>query len=257
MRRNKTEKTLHIAAGILLRLLVVMAVIALVLSTVITCKEKPESPRTDIAAAYDIHGIDISHHQGTINWGRVKRATLHRQPISFVFIKCTEGITRTDRLYKRNQKEIRKQGFLFGAYHFFLPNRSAKKQAENFIRNANLRPGDLPPVLDVEKCGNLNKRQLAEAVLTWLDIVGKHYNCVPILYTGHSFRKKHLTDDRLGKYPLWKAHYQKGGVITGNEWTFCQYTRHGHVAGIGKDTGYVDLNVFCGTKEDLRSLLLE
>lgn len=257
MRRNKSGGILHLAARNLLKVLAFMAVISLILSAAITCKNKPKSPRTDIAAAYDIHGIDISHHQGAIHWSRVKKATLHSQPISFVFIKCTEGVTRTDRLYKKNQKEIRKQGFLFGAYHFFLPSRSAERQAENFIRNAALRPGDLPPVLDVEKCGNLNNKQLAEAVLTWMNIVGKHYNCVPILYTGHSFLKSHLTDDRLNRFPLWKAHYQNDGVITGNEWTFCQYTRHGHVAGIGNATSNVDLNVFRGTREDIQSMVLE
>lgn len=218
---------------------------------------KPEKKKTDIAAAYSIHGIDISHHQGVINWNSVKKATLHGKPILFVFAKCTEGKTRIDKLYERNQKEIRKQGFLFGAYHFFLPHRDAQEQADNFIRHAQLRTGDLPPVLDIEKCGNLTPKQLTEAALIWLETVEEHYHCIPIIYAGHSFQQQYLTDKRLEKYPLWKAHYQNDGIITGKDWTFCQYTRHGHVAGIGKSSVDVDLNVFCGTKEDIQSMLLD
>ncbi len=234
------------------------ALIAVVILTATGISRHRQSPRrTDIAAAYSIHGIDVSHHQGSINWDKVCRATLHHQPIRFVFAKCSEGTTRLDRQYKRNQQEIRQRNLYFGAYHFFVPGRSPQEQARLFISNANLQKGDLIPVLDVEKAGKLSNRQLVEDVLQWLETVGRHYNCVPALYTGHAFLHKHLNDERISRYPLWKAHYQDKGIITGQDWTFCQYTRHGHVAGIGdgkKD--YVDLNVFRGTPEDLASLTL-
>lgn len=40
---------------------------------------------------FSIHGIDISHHQGDIDWHKVKNATVNGETISFIFIKATEG----------------------------------------------------------------------------------------------------------------------------------------------------------------------
>ena len=218
---------------------------------VATHNHKMEKLADNSAAIYQIHGIDVSHHQGKINWDKVCRATLHKKTISFVFVKCSEGKTKLDKFYKRNREEVRKHHLKFGAYHFFTPGCSPREQALLFIHNSGLKNGDLRPVLDVENKGKISKQQLIEDVLEWLKIVGKHYNCMPILYTSHTFRTHYLNDERISHYPFWKAHYQVGGIITGKNWTFCQYSRRGRVAGIkdGKDN-YVDLNVFKNTPEN-------
>ena len=255
-RKNNSDKT-RLAAGFLLWGLS-MAVAALVFATVIaTQNRKTDKKAENTAAAYQIHGIDVSHHQGKIDWDKVCRATIQHRPISFVFAKCSEGRTRTDKCYRRNREEVRRHKLKFGAYHFFVPGCSPQEQARLFIQNAGLEKGDLRPVLDVEKRGRMNRQELIEAVLEWLKIVGKHYNCMPILYTSHAFKNRYLNDERISHYPFWKAHYQDNGIITGKNWTFCQYTRHGHVAGI-KDgiLNYVDLDVFRGTPEDLVALTL-
>lgn len=205
------------------------------------------------AARFQMHGIDVSAHQGKIQWKQVADATLHQRPISFVFIKCSEGATLQDRQYITNLREARKNGLMVGAYHYYKPGRDIDQQARNFIKNSHLQAGDLVPVLDVEEAGRMGRQALANDILRWMKVVGDHYKCVPILYAGHSFRRKYLNDARLKDIPLWKAHYQKDSRVNGRGWTFFQYTERGHVQGI---RGYVDLNVFHGSPEDLQSLAI-
>ena len=50
---------------------------------------------------------------------------------------------------------FKKKSFLRGAYHYFRPNENSTLQAQNFIKNVKLQPGDLPPILDIEKISNI------------------------------------------------------------------------------------------------------
>lgn len=45
---------------------------------------------------YEIHGIDISHYQGEIDWEQLKNAMIEGCPVRFVIIKSTEGASRLD-----------------------------------------------------------------------------------------------------------------------------------------------------------------
>ena len=56
---------------------------------------------------YSIHGIDVSHHQGEIDWHKVKNAEVNGEPISFVFIKATEGQNHIDENYNDNFYQAR------------------------------------------------------------------------------------------------------------------------------------------------------
>ena len=78
---------------------------------------------------FSIHGIDISHHQGDIDWHKVKNATVNGETISFIFIKATEGENHLDKNFNDNFYQARDNGFLSGAYHYFKPNVSAAVQA--------------------------------------------------------------------------------------------------------------------------------
>ncbi|GAB1403428.1 hypothetical protein MASR1M74_06060 [Lentimicrobium sp.] len=115
-----------------------------------------------IPRVYTIYGIDVSHHQGKINWTEVAEKDISGKHISFVFIKATEGVTRQDRHFMHNWKKAGEAGLIRGAYHFFHPSRDAAAQAENFIKNVQLQPGDLPPVLDIEVTNRKTKTQIVE-----------------------------------------------------------------------------------------------
>ncbi|HMO23601.1 MAG TPA: GH25 family lysozyme, partial [Candidatus Melainabacteria bacterium] len=70
--------------------------------------------RKKSAAAEHLFGIDVSRHQGTIDWGRVKAAG-----VNYCFIKSTEGSSWKDNKFDFNWAEAKKHGIIRGAYHFF------------------------------------------------------------------------------------------------------------------------------------------
>ena len=72
---------------------------------------------TTYPEGYSIRGIDVSHHQGEIDWAKVSKAEMGKEPVSFVFMKATEGVSMVDRRYKENYKGAAENGVLRGAYH--------------------------------------------------------------------------------------------------------------------------------------------
>lgn len=202
---------------------------------------------------YEVHGIDISHYQGQIDWQRLATGNDGRFPLHFIFMKATEGGDHADDTYRANLDSARNCGFVCGAYHYFIPQTDAVKQADFFIRTADLRPGDLPPVLDVETRGDKSASELRHDVKRWLDRVESYYGVKPILYTSYKFKKKYLNDSLLNTYPYWIAHYYVDSVRYEGKWHFWQHTDVGRVPGIEEE---VDLNVFNGSPEDLLKLRL-
>ncbi|TWV12351.1 glycoside hydrolase family 25 protein [Bacteroidaceae bacterium HV4-6-C5C] len=202
---------------------------------------------------YEVHGIDVSHHQGFINWDQLCNNKNLNFPIQFIFIKATEGGDHSDFAFQHNFREARRHGFIRGAYHYFNPKTDPLRQADFFIRTVPLTEGDLPPVLDVEKTGNRSIPQFRMAVKTWLNRVEAHYGVKPILYTSYKFKTKYLDDPAFNTYPYWIAHYYVDSVKYEGHWNFWQHTDVGTVPGIKED---VDLNVFNGSLNELKALAL-
>ena len=204
---------------------------------------------------YEIHGIDISHHQGKINWDKLKDyGLINGSPIRFIMIKATEGASRIDENFRDNFYNAREYGFTRGAYHFYSVHSSAKDQAEFFIRNVQLENGDLPPVLDVEhKPDNQTDEQFRESVQLWLNMVEYHYGVKPIIYTYYKFKTRYLDDDVFDQYPYWIAHYYVDRVEYEGSWKFWQHTDVGRLPGIKGD---VDFNIYNGSFYDLRKMTI-
>ena len=204
---------------------------------------------------YEIHGIDISHYQGHINWKTLQdKGLINETPIRFIMIKATEGATRIDPLFKENFLQAREHGFTRGAYHFYSVSSPADKQAYFFIRNVHLENGDLPPVLDVEhKPAKQTDDEFASSVLQWLDIVEKHYGVKPIIYTYYKFKMRYLSDPVFDSYPYWIAHYYVDEVEYKGAWKFWQHTDAGRLPGI---TGQVDFDIYNGSFYDLRKMTI-
>lgn len=202
---------------------------------------------------YSIHGIDISRHQGEIDWKRLAANQVEEAPLHFVFMKATEGGDFKDKTYEKNMEKSRSHGFISGAYHFYSPRTSATKQARYFIKNVKLKSGDLPPVLDVEVFGKGSKEDFKDSVKVWLDIVEKNYKTKPIIYTSYKFKEKYLNDSIFNEYPFWIAHYYVSKVRYNGKWDFWQHTDIGIIDGIEER---VDLNVFNGTLEELKAITL-
>ena len=63
---------------------------------------------------YEIRGVDVSHHNGDINW-----AQLRKEGIAFAYIKATEGLSHKDRSYRNNYLACKQSDIKTGTYHFY------------------------------------------------------------------------------------------------------------------------------------------
>ncbi|MEZ4986868.1 MAG: GH25 family lysozyme [Saprospiraceae bacterium] len=207
-----------------------------------TCQR--ETARRD---DYAVEGIDVSRYQAVVDWELIAD-----QGMDFVFVKATEGATHSDPFFQENWQQIKDAGMYRGAYHFYRPRTPAVDQANLFVSKVKLTPGDLPPVLDIEVLDNVSPQLLVPALKTWLTLITRHYGVKPILYTNLSFYNQYLAG-QFDEYPLWIARYsdQKPVTACGREWQFWQYGHRGTLEGID---GYVDLNVFNGSLEELHQL---
>jgi lysozyme len=207
----------------------------------------------DIPGNYSIHGIDVSRYQEKITWKNVSEMNVHGVKVQFAFIKATEGVSSVDRQFKRNWKNIKKTGIYAGAYHFFIATKSGHAQAKHFIKNTELGPGDLPPVLDIEEAYGASKNDIQQRVSDWLTLTERAYKTKPIIYTNLIFYKTYL-EGKFDDYPLWIAHYkEKIKPRIHRNWTFWQHNESGRVSGI---RAYVDFNVFNGDSIGFQKLLI-
>jgi lysozyme len=203
---------------------------------------------------FEIHGIDISHYQGEIDWNKLQSATIGRCPVRFVMIKATEGSSKIDEMFDANFENSLEYGFIRGAYHFWSNKSSARDQAQFFLDKVKLEKGDLPPVLDVEsKPKDMSVEDFQREILTWLHIVEDRYHVKPILYTYYKFKMQYLGTPVFDDYPYWIAHYYVDHIEYKGPWKFWQHTDAGRLAGI---RGYVDFNVYNGSFYDLRQLCI-
>ena len=195
---------------------------------------------------YPVRGIDVSHHQGQIDWRRVAA-----NDVAFAVIKATEGGDHIDDAFSTNLREARAAGLAVGAYHFFTFCRPGADQAKNFI---SVVPHDqplLPPVVDIEFGGNCPQRptpeQLSAELAAFLAPVEAAFGKPAIVY---------LTDEaaqayagRIAARPLWLRSLLL--EPDHGDWVYWQYHNRGRVDGIDGD---VDLNVLQGGREKLAEL---
>lgn len=213
-----------------------------------------------------IYGIDISRHQHEkgkkkfrINWnamhithlGSISKKRISGKvdyPVSFVYIKATEGTTVRNRYYAADRTAARRHGILCGSYHFLSLKSTAAKQARHFLRYSRTAGGDLPAMLDVEP----TERQIKNAggtevmfgmIRTWLKTVHRATGKRPILYVSQQFVNKYLplAPDIKRDYKIWIARY--GEYKPDVKLVFWQLSPDGRVKGIKGD---VDINVFNG-----------
>lgn len=203
---------------------------------------------------YEIHGIDISHYQGKIDWEQLKNAMIKGCPVRFVIIKSTEGSSRLDENFRENFNQARDFGFIRGVYHFWSNKSTAREQAYYFLDQVHLTDGDLPPVLDIEhKPAEKSVEDFQRDVLTWLHIVEDKYHAKPIIYTYYKFKEQYLSAPVFDDYPYWIAHYYVDKVQYKGKWKFWQHTDVGKLPGI---KGYVDFNIYNGSYYELKQLCI-
>lgn len=202
------------------------------------CGPQSSSPAATSAAGLlppGAEGIDLSHHNGPVDWGR-----LGTEPFDFVYLKATEGDDHVDARFQENWQAATRLGWQTGAYHFYLLCRDGASQAENFIRQVEVRAGTLPPAVDLEHAHNCRARGDRGATLDelrgFLAALETEYGAVPVIYTTPAFHAEWLAGEGFEAHPLWIRSLD--GLPEG-PYAIWQYSMKGRVKGI---EGLVDLN---------------
>lgn len=182
--------------------------------------------------------IDVSRHQGAIDWAKVKA-----DGAVGAFIKATEGGSLFDDTFAVNTTGAFSNGIKVGFYHYAHPElNNAIKEAAFFAKTVASKHADFPHVLDVEGAASkLGAAALTEWCVAWLNEVERLTGHLTMIYTGGSFAKSYLQKP-LAKWPLWIAHYGATTPMansTWSAWSVFQFTSSGKVAGIA---GNVDVN---------------
>ena len=219
---------------------IALRVATLVVTMLFSCKQGTDrakdqreiAPR-NAEARYD--GIDISSHQGKIDWEKVSSD----KDIRFVYIKATEGSTYRSPHYPDNITEARRSGLLVGSYHYLTTTSPIDRQFKNFSTFALKNIQDLIPMLDVEVRGNWSRSQLIDSVAKFCNLVERHYGVKPMLYSTMGFYNKNLTP-HFNKYHLYIGRYsnEEPEINWEGKYTIWQYSESGIIPGID---AYVDL----------------
>lgn len=187
---------------------------------------------------FDVHGIDVSHHQGSIDWPAVAS-----DDVGFAFIKATEGGDHVDRRFEENWIGAAKAGIPRGAYHFFTQCRPGGVQADHFIRTVPKDSAALAHAIDAEHMGRCRKypqvKDVVREITVFLDKLEKHYGRRPLIYTTREFHDTYLKT-RFPNETFWIRSLILPPRYRSSQWTIWQFHNRGRRAGI---TGPVDLNV--------------
>jgi lysozyme len=189
-------------------------------------------------ARFPIQGVDVSHHQGEIDWTRVKATGA-----DFAYLKATEGGDHRDSQFARNWRDAQAAGLRVGAYHFFTLCRSGTAQAANFIATVPRDLNALAPVVDLEFGGNCATRPDRAAVLAELGAmlrsIEAHNGKPAILYLTREFDEAYRISASVPR-PLWLRSLFLQPRFGARPWRLWQASNMRHVDGI---EGRVDWNV--------------
>jgi len=190
---------------------------------------------------FPVQGIDVSRHQGKIDW----KAVASQPWIRFAYVKATEGTSWVDPEFARNWTLARQEGLRVGAYHYFGFCTSGADQARHFLSRLPASPDMLPAALDVESDPNCpvcpSREALVREIDSWCKTVEAATGKRPVVYvTGDSYRTL-LAGSGL-PYRLWMRDlFFEPRPAGGEEWAFWQWHARGRIRGV---TGIVDFNAY-------------
>ena len=185
-----------------------------------------------------IKGIDVSKHQGLINWSRVRD-----DGVEFAIIRIGYGGSAPvkDEKFEENYKNARTNGIKVGVYIYSYADSESdvKKEYEAVINWLNGRVLDLPVYYDVEdkKMSVLSKSTLSNYVKTFCDKIEDAGYWAGI-YASKSWLENKLDMNALKDYTVWVAQWANSCTYKGS-YAMWQYTSDGSVNGIGDR---VDMN---------------
>ncbi len=199
-----------------------------------------------------LQGIDVSDHQGEIDWKKVAEAGYE-----FVFVRVgfrgygDEGTLNEDERALQYMKDAKAAGLKVGTY-FFSQAVNEKEAAEEgkfaaeVIRKSGVKT-DLPLVYDPELAGgsegranDLTREQVSANAAAFRDAAEAASSCKVALYTNLFWQNTYFDTDTLNDFEIWYADYEEAPQ-TNCHFTWWQYTETGSVPGID---GAMDLNIW-------------
>lgn len=193
-------------------------------------------------------GVDVSRHQGAIDWASVKNAG-----IDFAFIRIgyrgygKEGTINLDQQFKKNIENAQKEGIDVGVYFFAqaINEEEAKEEAQFVISNLAGYELQLPVVYDPEsildavaRTDNVTAEQFTKNTEVFCSMI-KEAGFDPMIYSNMLWEAYELDLEKLAEFPIWYADYEEFPQ-TPYMYEFWQYSNEGYISGI---SGRVDLNI--------------
>lgn len=181
-----------------------------------------------------MNGIDVSKHNGVIDWQKVKT--------DFCIIRAGYGkhISQKDPLFEQNYAGAKAQGIPVGAYwySYALTPAEAEAEARAFLEAIAGKQFEFPVWFDIEEKSALNtgKQNVTAMCKAFCDVMEKAgYWCG--IYASRAHIQNYISTDVQKRYSIWAAEWGAQLHYTGA--AMWQHSEKGKVAGI---TGYVDLD---------------
>jgi lysozyme len=202
---------------------------------------------TDSQGNTALLGIDVSTHQGTVDWNQLVGQ------IGFAMIRVgysgsTTGVTNEDDMFKRNISEANRVGIPVGAYYFSQATTTDEAVAEaKFVLSCiSGYSMTYPVVFDLEDVPGSRTTTLTGAEKTQISIAFcdtiQSAGYTPMIYGNSSWliSKVYLAD--LYRYGIWLAEYNEQPSFP-FAFTIWQYSDAGTMPGID---GTVDMDLLFG-----------
>ena len=187
----------------------------------------------------DMKGIDVSVHNGDIDWSKVKA-----DGIDFAILRAGYGklAKQKDAKFEDNYKGAKAAGIPVGAYWYSYATTpdEAKLEAEICVSILKGRQFEFPIFFDQEEKTTLDtgKANCSEMIRAFCDVLEANGYWVG-LYTSRSCLTTHIEDDIKKRYALWAAEWSDKLRYDGPVGIW-QHSEKGKVDGI---TGNVDLDI--------------
>lgn len=184
-------------------------------------------------------GIDVSTHQGNINWSAVKNAG-----VDFAIIRAGYGreISQKDAQFENNYAGCKSNGIPVGAYWYSYATsvEEAVIEAKVFLKVLKGKTFEYPVYFDMEEKRqfDLGKDTCTAIAKAFMDTVEKAGYWVG-LYMSASPLKTYISEEVRKRYAVWVAHYGVSKTSYDGAYGIWQHSSTGKVAGVG---GSVDLN---------------
>ena len=187
-------------------------------------------------------GIDVSYHQGVINWEKVKA-----DGIDFAILRCgyvrTLGRPQVDLQWKRNAQECERLGIPYGVYIYSYAKtvEAAKAEADHVVNTLRGFSPSYPVYFDLEEVSlesTLNRMLLADMATVFCNRISAA-GYTPGVYANTNWWNNYLTDPVFSQWDRWVAQYNSKCTYQG-AYRLWQCSSSGAVDGI---TGNVDMNL--------------